>query len=84
LLSPLTLTGKVDQRLNHSVGLDTKSYSTAGRDNKRTGEAGGFREFDDEEEDRRKRRAHEAAQEKAERKAEKKKCDFCRRYSCIC
>jgi hypothetical protein len=77
-------TGKVDQKLNHSVGLDTKSYSTAGRDMKRTGEAGGFREFDDEEEARRKRRAHEAAQEVAERKAEKKKCEFCKRFSCIC
>ena len=77
-------TGKVDQKLNHSVGLDTKSYSTAGRDMKRTGEAGGFREFDDEEEARRKRRAHEVAQEVAERKAEKKKCEFCKRFSCIC
>lgn len=81
---PDAATGKVDQKLNHSVGLDTKSYSTAGRDMKRTGEAGGFREFDDEEEARRKRRAHEAAQEVAERKAEKKKCEFCKRFSCIC
>ena len=60
-----------------------KSYSTT-RETKRTGEGGGFREFDDDEEARRKRRAQEQAQEKVERKAEKKKCDFCKRYSCIC
>ena len=76
---------KVDQRLNQAVGLDpVRGYGTAGRDQKRTGEAGGFREFDAEEDDRRKRRAYEAAQEKAERKAEKKKCEYCKRFSCIC
>jgi len=75
---------KKDQQLNRAVGLDTKGYSTAGDREKRTGEAGGFREFDDEEEVRRKRRAAEAAQEVAERKAERKKCEFCKRFSCIC
>mmetsp|Transcript_55017 Transcript_55017/g.120005 ORF Transcript_55017/g.120005 Transcript_55017/m.120005 type:complete len:102 (-) Transcript_55017:535-840(-) len=45
---------------------------------------GGFREFDDEEDARRKRRAYEERMEKAERKAERKKCDFCKRFACIC
>ena len=67
---------KVDQRLNHAVGLDVRGYSTAGRDQKRTGHGGGFREFDDEEDNDRKRRAVEAHAEKQERKAEKKKCEF--------
>lgn len=67
----------------HAVPRPSR-YSTAGDREKRTGEAGGFREFDDEEEVRRKRRAAEAAQEVAERKAERKKCEFCKRFSCIC
>ena len=50
----------------------------------RLGEGGGFKEFDEEEEARRKRRAYEQAQEKAERKAEKRKCEYCKRASCIC
>ena len=41
-------TGKMDQRLNQAAGLDVRGYGTAGRDAKRTGEAGGFREFDNE------------------------------------
>mmetsp|Transcript_13974 Transcript_13974/g.30298 ORF Transcript_13974/g.30298 Transcript_13974/m.30298 type:complete len:188 (-) Transcript_13974:359-922(-) len=51
---------------------------------KRLGSGGGFKEFDEEEDDRRKRRAIDAQREKDERKATKKKCDACKRYSCIC
>jgi len=51
---------------------------------KRLGSGGGFKEFDQEEDERRKRRAMEQQKEKQERKAEKKKCEVCRRYSCIC
>ena len=51
---------------------------------KRTGEGGGFREFDAGEDDRRKRRAIEERQEKESRKAEKRKCEYCKRFACIC
>ena len=51
---------------------------------KRLGEGGGFKEFDEEESNQRKRRAQEERREKEERKAEKKKCDYCKRFSCIC
>lgn len=52
---------------------------------KRLGNAGGFREFDgDAEAERRRRAAEERQQRKEERKAEKKKCDYCKRASCIC
>ena len=51
---------------------------------KRTGEAGGFREFDSSEDERRKRRAMEERAAVAERKAERKKCEYCKRASCIC
>jgi len=51
---------------------------------KRLGQGGGFKEFDEQEDERRKRRALEERKEKEERKAEKKKCNICRRYSCIC
>ena len=50
----------------------------------RSGLGGGFSERDEAEEARRQRRAMEERQEKAERKAEKKKCDYCKRFSCIC
>ena len=40
--------------------------------------------MDDEEETRRLRREQEMRSERDQRKADKKKCDFCRRYSCIC
>jgi len=71
-------------KANQAVGLDPYGgYGTAGSQ-KRTGEGGGFKEFDEEEDDRRKRRAYEASREKEERKAEKKKCEFCKRFSCIC
>ena len=43
---------------------------------KRTGEGGGFREFDDAEASRRKQRALEVKAETSARKAEKKKCDY--------
>mgnify|MGYP004221664071 CR=1 FL=1 len=43
---------------------------------KRTGEGGGFREFDDAEATRRKQRALEVKAETSARKAEKKKCDY--------
>ena len=61
-----------------------RRYGTAHVGEKRLGEAGGFKEFDDAENARRKARALEEARETAERKAERKKCDFCKRYSCIC
>lgn len=51
---------------------------------KRTGEAGGFREFDDAEAERRKQRALEVKAETSARKAERKKCEYCKRASCIC
>lgn len=76
-----------DRRADQAMGLDTgRSYAVGGADKgqKRTGEGGGFREYDEEEESRRKRRAQEERKEKEERKAEKKKCDFCKRFSCIC
>ncbi len=73
-----------DAKANAAAGLDPyRGYGTAGNA-KRTGEAGGFREIDDEEDDRRKRRAIEAQREKEDRKAEKKKCEYCKRFSCIC
>uniref|UniRef100_A0A7S3BUR9 RanBP2-type domain-containing protein n=1 Tax=Haptolina ericina TaxID=156174 RepID=A0A7S3BUR9_9EUKA len=75
---------KHDLRANQAVGLDSYGYGTAGRDAKRTGEAGGFKEFDDEEDSRRKRRAAEEKHAIAERKAVKAKCEFCKRFSCIC
>ena len=66
------------------AGWEVKPRGTAGQ-GKRTGNAGGFMEFDREaEDDRRKRRAVEERQEKESRKAEKSKCAFCRRFSCIC
>ena len=65
----------MDTILNKAVGLDGgRGYSTAASGAKRTGEAGGFKEFDREEDERRKRRAYEQSMQKAERKAEKKKC----------
>ena len=51
---------------------------------KREGEAGGFKEFDDEEQQRRKQRALEVRRDTEERKAEKKKCQYCKRFACIC
>eukprot|EP00316_Scyphosphaera_apsteinii_P013153 CAMPEP_0119311220 /NCGR_PEP_ID=MMETSP1333-20130426/21979_1 /TAXON_ID=418940 /ORGANISM="Scyphosphaera apsteinii, Strain RCC1455" /LENGTH=208 /DNA_ID=CAMNT_0007315549 /DNA_START=62 /DNA_END=688 /DNA_ORIENTATION=- len=51
---------------------------------KRLGSGGGFKEFDQEEDARRKRRVMESHMETKQRKAEKKKCEACRRYSCIC
>lgn len=75
------------RRADQAMGLDTgRSYAVGGADKgqKRTGEGGGFREFDDEEDERRKRRALELHREKEDRKAEKKKCAFCKRFSCIC
>ena len=49
-----------DRRADQAAGLDTGlSYVVGGADRgqKRTGEGGGFREFDEQEENRRKRRA---------------------------
>lgn len=51
---------------------------------KRVGEGGGFKEFDAEEDAHRKRRAQALQQQKEERKAEKRKCEYCKRFSCIC
>ena len=73
-----------DMKRDQAFGLDTgRSMGTAGGA-KRTGEAGGFKEFDDAEDDRRKRRAVEERDLKAERKATKTKCEYCKRASCIC
>mmetsp|Transcript_10449 Transcript_10449/g.21133 ORF Transcript_10449/g.21133 Transcript_10449/m.21133 type:complete len:163 (-) Transcript_10449:90-578(-) len=44
----------------------------------------GGKSFDDEDTDRRKRRAEESRRETEERKAQKRKCDACKRFSCIC
>ena len=51
---------------------------------KRTGQGGGFQEFNIEEEEQRKRRAMEDRQQKESRKAEKKKCAYCKRFACLC
>ena len=76
---------KAEAARDRTAGLDTGSnFGTAGSNLKRTGEGGGFREFDADEDDRRKRRAIEERQEKESRKAEKKKCDYCKRFACIC
>lgn len=40
--------------------------------------------IDTDAQERRKCRALEESKAKAERKAEKRKCDFCKRFSCIC
>jgi len=66
------------------VGLDQSGGFGSAGSQLRSGEGGGFMEFVEEEDDRRKRRAYEASREKEERKAEKKKCEFCKRFSCIC
>lgn len=76
---------KMEQTLNARAGLDpVKGYGTASVGAKRTGGGGGFREIDEEEEARRKMRASEASAAKEQRKAEKKKCEYCKRFSCIC
>ncbi len=69
---------------NKTVDGVRRPPGTAGPGAKRMGEAGGFREFDDEEDQRRKMRAVEARHEIQERKAERKKCSYCSRFSCIC
>jgi hypothetical protein len=67
------------------AGWERRPKGTAGSGEKRTGNAGGFMEFDREaEDDRRKRRAVEEKQIAAERKAVRQKCPFCKRASCIC
>lgn len=54
-------------------------------DDKRLGHAGGFKEFDGAAEaERRRRAAEDERQLKEARKAEKKKCEYCKRASCIC
>jgi hypothetical protein len=51
---------KAEAQRDRASGLDTGgNYGTAGAQAKRTGEGGGFKEFDAEEDDRRKRRAVE-------------------------
>ena len=57
---------------------------TAAPGAKRIGEGGGFREIDEEENQRRKARAMEVARETQERKAERKKCEYCKRFACVC
>ena len=70
--------------LRNALPSLARRYGTAHVGEKRLGEAGGLKEFDDAENARRKARALEEARETAERKAEKKKCAFCKRFSCIC
>jgi hypothetical protein len=50
------------------------------------GEARGLggKAFDDQDTQRRKRRAEESRTETEERKAQKRKCDACKRFSCLC
>ena len=72
-----------DVALDRAAGLDTAGkYSTSY--GSRTGEAGGFREFDDTEEERRKQRALVDKVTTEARKAEKQKCKWCHRAACIC
>ena len=67
------------------AGWERRPKGTAGANEKRTGNAGGFMEFDrEEEDDRRKRRAIEEKIQAQVRKTSKSKCAFCHRASCIC
>jgi hypothetical protein len=66
----------------HRSKEDAAGSKRAGDGSKRAGD--GSREFDDEEASRRKRRLMEASREKEERKAERKKCEYCKRFACIC
>merc|ERR1712072_952476 len=50
----------------------------------RTGAAGGFKEFDEEDEKARKRKRDEEYELTKTRKATKQKCDVCKRASCLC
>ena len=75
--------GKIVQQEGNIVPVTGKAVDGAFRPpgmrvtgEKRTGEGGGFREFDDAEESRRKQRALEVKAETSARKAEKKKCDY--------
>ena len=63
-------------------GLCAVKGTTAGT--KRLGEGGGFKEYDQEAEEQRKRRAMTEKAEKEQRKAEKKKCEWCKRFACVC
>jgi len=57
---PFKPPSKADAARDRAAGLDTGgSYGTVGVNAKRTGEGGGFKEFDEEEDGRRKRRAIE-------------------------
>ena len=72
---------------DRAIGLDTGGKFAgggSGADARRTGEGGGFREFDESEDVRRKRIRDEERQETEQRKATKTKCAFCKRASCIC
>ena len=53
-------------------------------DGKREGGGGGYKEYDDEEQSRRKQRKLDTKRDTDERKAEKKKCQYCKRFACIC
>jgi len=76
--------GSIVPVTNKTVDGVRRPSSTAAPGAKRMGEGGGFREFDDEENERRKARAMEVARETQERKAERKKCEFCKRFACVC
>ncbi|KAL1529607.1 hypothetical protein AB1Y20_000550 [Prymnesium parvum] len=68
----------------HECNMCRGSKEAANIGAKRTGAAGGFIEYDQSEGERRKMRALEAQQQVQARKAEKRKCEFCKRFSCIC
>ena len=50
----------------------------------RDGCAGGFKEFDNQEEQSRKRRREEEKDEAEKRKEKRDRCKFCKRFKCIC
>ena len=67
------------------AGWEKKPRASAGSYEKRTGNAGGFQEFDREAEEERRRRAKEDERQRvAEAKKARVKCVYCKRASCIC
>ena len=67
------------------AGWEKKPRASAGSFEKRTGNAGGFQEFDREAEEERRRRAKEDERQRvAEAKKARVKCVYCKRASCIC
>lgn len=67
------------------AGWEKKPKGTAGSSDRRTGNAGGFMEYDRDEEDYRRKQQKEAEKHLVQaRKATKQKCAFCHRATCIC